>query len=103
MINVKGKVVGSDETFVDAFNNGGGGNGKPLALVMGSRPYNRGICDGLDYVLRTMKAGGKRKVIIPPNLCFGEEGADLGSGFLVPPSATLEYTIQVEKVSIAPA
>lgn len=99
VINVKGKVEGSDEAFVDTFRDGG----KPLALVMGSRPYNRGICDGLDYVLRTMKAGGKRKVIIPPYLCFGEEGADLGSGLLVPPSATLEYIIQVEKVSIAPA
>lgn len=99
MINVKGKVQGNEEAFLDTYGNGR----RPLALVMGSRPYNRGICDGLDYVLRSMKAGGKRKVIIPPNLCFGEEGADLGSGLQVPASATLEYIIEVEKVSIAPA
>ncbi|CAK9139830.1 unnamed protein product [Ilex paraguariensis] len=100
VIDVKGKVLGSEEAFVDTF---GSDKKKPLALVVGSRPYSKGICDGIEYVLMTMKAGGKRRVVIPPGLCFGEKGADLGSGVQIPPLATLEYIIEVDKVSIAPA
>ncbi|XP_019167515.1 PREDICTED: peptidyl-prolyl cis-trans isomerase FKBP17-2, chloroplastic-like [Ipomoea nil] len=99
VVDIKGSVEGSGEVFIDTF----GGEKKPLALVMGSRPYSKGICEGIEYVLRSMKAGGKRRVIIPPNLGFGEEGADLGPGLEIPPSATLEYVIQLDKVSIAPA
>ncbi|OIT31882.1 PREDICTED: peptidyl-prolyl cis-trans isomerase FKBP17-2, chloroplastic-like [Nicotiana attenuata] len=102
VIDVKGSVEGSGEVFVDTFG-GDGKKKKPLALVMGSRPYSKGICEGIEYVLKSMKAGGKRRVIIPPNLGFGEEGADLGTGLQIPPSATLEYIIEVDKVSIAPA
>ncbi|TVU45453.1 hypothetical protein EJB05_04940, partial [Eragrostis curvula] len=89
-----------EATFVDTF-----GDGKrPLALVMGSRPYTRGMCDGVEYVLRSMKAGGKRRVVVPPSLGFGDDGADFGmDGAQVPPGATLEYIVQIDKVSIAPA
>ncbi|KAE8124830.1 hypothetical protein FH972_019678 [Carpinus fangiana] len=99
VIDLKGKVEGSGEVFVDTF----GGEKKPLALVMGSRPYSKGVCEGIEYVLRSMKAGGKRKVIIPPSLGFGEKGAELGPGVQIPAFATLEYIVQVDKVSIAPA
>ncbi|KAL4633070.1 hypothetical protein ACB092_04G094700 [Castanea dentata] len=99
VIDLKGKIEGNGEVFVDTF----GGDKKPLALVMGSRPYSRGMCEGIEYVLRSMKAGGKRRVIIPPTLGFGEKGTDLGPGVQIPPFATLEYIIEVEKVSIAPA
>ncbi|KAK6148168.1 hypothetical protein DH2020_019080 [Rehmannia glutinosa] len=100
VINVKGIVQGNGQVFVDTF---GGEKKRALALVMGSRPYSRGICEGVEYVLRNMKAGGKRRVIIPPSLGFGEEGADLGEGLQIPPLATLEYVIDIDKVSIAPA
>ncbi|KAG8388023.1 hypothetical protein BUALT_Bualt02G0082100 [Buddleja alternifolia] len=100
VMNVKGSVQGSGEVFVDTFE---GEKKKPLALVLGSRPYSKGICEGIEYVLRSMKAGGKRRVIIPSNLGFGEEGADLGEGVQIPPFATLEYVIEVDRVSIAPA
>ncbi|KAK4350047.1 hypothetical protein RND71_029360 [Anisodus tanguticus] len=101
VIDVKGSIQGSGQVFVDTFD--GDGNKKPLALFMGSRPYSKGICEGIETVMKSMKAGGKRRVIIPPNLGFGEEGADLGTGLHILPSATLEYVIEVEKVSIAPA
>ncbi|GFP87435.1 peptidyl-prolyl cis-trans isomerase fkbp17-2 chloroplastic [Phtheirospermum japonicum] len=100
VINVKGSVKGKngdDQVFVDTFGK------RALALVMGSRPYSKGICEGIESVLRNMKAGGKRRVIIPPSLGFGEEGADLGEGLQIPPMATLEYVIEVDRVSIAPA
>ena len=99
VIDLKGSVLGNGEVFVDTFD----GEKKPLALVMGSRPYTKGMCEGIESVLRTMKSGGKRRVIIPPNFGFGEKGADLGSGLQIPPSATLEYIVEVDKVSIAPA
>ncbi|KAG6388405.1 hypothetical protein SASPL_149830 [Salvia splendens] len=97
VMNVKGRVQGSGEVFVDTFEN------RAIALVLGSKPYGRGICQGLEYALRDMKGGGKRRVIVPPNLGFGEEGADLGGGVQIPPSATLEYVVELQKVSIAPA
>lgn len=99
VIDLRGELEGSGQIFVDTF----GGNKKPLALVMGSRPYSKGMCEGIEYVLRSMKAGGKRRVIIPPNLAFGENGADLGNGKQIPPFATLKYIVEVDKVSIAPA
>lgn len=99
VIDLKGKVEGSGEVFVDTFEK----EKKPLALVMGSRPYSKGVCEGIEYILKSMKAGGKRRVIVPPNLGFGQNGADLGSGLQIPPLATLEYILEVDKVSIAPA
>lgn len=98
VIDLKGGVEGSSEVFVNTFD-----GKRPLALVMGSRPYTKGMCEGIEYVLKSMKAGGKRRVIIPPSFGFGEQGAELGSGLQIPPSATLEYIVQVDKVSIAPA
>lgn len=94
-----GQIMETGEVFVYTF----AGNAKSLALVMGSRPYTKGMCEGVEYVLRSMKAGGKRKVVVPPSLGFGDNGADLGSGVQIPPSATLEFVVQVDKVSIAPA
>lgn len=99
VIDLKGSVQGSDKAFVDTFD----GDKRPLAIFMGSRPYSRGMCEGIEYVLRTMKSGGKRRVIVPPSLGFGEDGADLNSGVQIPAFATLEYIVQVDKVSIAPA
>ncbi|KAL8193359.1 hypothetical protein R6Q57_026940 [Mikania cordata] len=100
VIDIKGKVVGDGGVFVDTF----GSDKKPLALVVGSRPYSKGMCEGVEIVLRSMKNGGKRRIIVPPALAFGDEGADFGVDHAkIPPSATLEYVIEVEKVSIAPS
>ncbi|KAG2259517.1 hypothetical protein Bca52824_078811 [Brassica carinata] len=101
VIYLKGQVQETGQVFVDTF--GGKDKKKPLALVVGSKPYSKGLCEGVDYVLRSMKAGGKRRVIVPPSLGFGEEGAELESGFQIPPSASLEYVVEIERVSIAPA
>ncbi|WOK97720.1 peptidyl-prolyl cis-trans isomerase FKBP17-2, chloroplastic [Canna indica] len=96
VIDLQGRVEGRSQAFVDTF-----GEGKrPLALVMGSRPYTKGMCEGVEYVLRSMKAGGKRKVTVPASLGFGDEGADLGSGVRIPPAATLEFVVQIDKGSV---
>ncbi|KAJ0237581.1 Peptidyl-prolyl cis-trans isomerase FKBP17-2 [Hirschfeldia incana] len=101
VIELKGQVQETGQVFVDTF--GSKDKKKPLALVVGSKPYSKGLCEGVDYVLRSMKAGGKRRVIVPPSLGFGEEGAELESGFQIPPSASLEFVVEIERVSIAPA
>ncbi|CAH8391001.1 unnamed protein product [Eruca vesicaria subsp. sativa] len=101
VIELKGQVQETGQVFVDTF--GSKDKKKPLALVVGSKPYSKGLCEGVDYVLRSMKAGGKRRVIVPSSLGFGEEGAELESGFVIPPSASLEYVVEIERVSIAPA
>ncbi|KAK1287305.1 hypothetical protein QJS10_CPB19g01825 [Acorus calamus] len=102
VIDLEGRVKGggddNSKAFVDTFK-----DKRPLALVMGSRPYTKGMCEGVEYILRSMRAGGKRRVIVPPGLGFGDKGADLGSGFQIPPDASLEFVVQVDKVSIAPA
>jgi peptidylprolyl isomerase len=48
---------------------------------------------GLDEGVATMKAGGQRKLIVPPNLGYGSEGA--GS---VPPSTTLLIDVELLEV-----
>ncbi|XP_021737245.1 peptidyl-prolyl cis-trans isomerase FKBP17-2, chloroplastic-like [Chenopodium quinoa] len=99
VIDLKGSVKDSGEVFVDTF----GKNNRSLALVMGSRPYTRGMCEGIEYVLKTMKGGGKRRVIVPPKLGYCDNGADFGSDVSIPPCAALEYIVEVDRVSIAPA
>ncbi|KAG7592096.1 FKBP-type peptidyl-prolyl cis-trans isomerase domain [Arabidopsis thaliana x Arabidopsis arenosa] len=101
VIDLKGQVQGTGQVFVDTF--GSKDKKKPLALVVGSKLYSKGLCEGIDYVLRSMKAGGKRRVIVPPSLGFGEDGAELESGLQIPPNASLEYIVEIDRVSIAPA
>ncbi|KAL1216852.1 Peptidyl-prolyl cis-trans isomerase FKBP17-3 [Cardamine amara subsp. amara] len=95
MFDVKGQVHGTEQVFVDTF---GSKDKKSLAMVMDSRPYSKGLCEGIEYVLRSMKAGGKRRVIIPPSLGFGSQNVEFGPGLQIPPSATLDYIIEVDTV-----
>lgn len=106
VLNVMGSEQSTGQVFLDTFGddiNDSKRKKGPLALVMGSRPYSKGICEGIEYVLRSMNGGGKRRVIVPPSLGFGEEGAEFGEAAKIPPFATLEYVIELEKVSIAPS
>lgn len=66
--------------------------GEPIQFVLG-----RGqVIPGWDEGIGLMKVGGRARLIIPPDLAYGEQGA----GGVIPPNATLNF--DVELVSAEP-
>ncbi len=64
--------------------------GKPFSFTLGVKQVVPGFDEGIDG----MKVGGKRTVIIPPELGYGARGA----GDVIPPNATLIFDIELLKV-----
>jgi peptidylprolyl isomerase len=64
--------------------------GKPFSFPIGMGRVIRGWDEGVS----TMKIGGKRKLIIPPNLGYGEDGA----GAVIPPNAQLIFDVQLLEI-----
>lgn len=66
--------------------------GEPITFPLGTGRVIRGWDEGIAL----LKVGGKAKLIIPPDLAYGAQGA----GGVIPPHATL--TFEVELVEILP-
>ena len=61
-------------------------------------PFTRGVMEAVGG----MRQGGRRIVVVPPGLGFGDEGVRLQDG-TVPAGATVRYDLELTRVSVPPS
>jgi FKBP-type peptidyl-prolyl cis-trans isomerase FkpA len=82
-VNYKGMLA--DGTVFDSSS-----GREPFEFKLGSNM----VVKGFDRAVQGMKAGGKRRVRIPPNLAYGARG----SPPRIPPNATLVFEIELVEI-----
>ena len=64
--------------------------GEPFSFVLGEGS----VIPGWEEGVATMQVGGKRQLVVPPDLGYGEQGA----GNLIPPGATLVFEVELLEI-----
>ena len=82
-VNYRGTLLSGQE-FDSSYGRG------PFAFPLGGGR----VIKGWDEGVAGMKVGGKRKLVIPPDLAYGERGA----GGAIPPNATLVFDVELLQV-----
>ena len=84
---VRVHYVGTLESNGEQFDSSIDEDNEPFSFVIG-----RGqVIKGWDQGVITMKVGGKRRLIIPPDLAYGSKGA----GKTIPPNSTLIFEVEL--------
>ena len=78
------KVLIGDKILFDSSND------KPVAFKFGQRPFQNVICEGLEEGLIGMRIGGRRRLVVPPELA--------PPGVKLPEGAALTYDLTLTEV-----
>ena len=74
--------------------------GTPFPFTLGAGQ----VIQGWDQGVQGMKVGGKRRLIIPPDLAYGPQGAKKPDGtYAIPPNATLYFEVELLNVQLPPS
>jgi peptidyl-prolyl cis-trans isomerase A (cyclophilin A) len=68
------------------------GQGQPLVMPIGANPPR--LIPGMEEGIMLLKQGGKAKLVIPPNMGYGERG----SPPVIPPNSWLRFDVEVVKI-----
>jgi len=80
-----GVLYSTGETFDSSWS-----RGEPFSFKLGAQE----VIKGWDKGVAGMKVGGRRELIIPPALAYGDEGVYPS----IPPRATLVFVVDLQKV-----